>query len=177
SIPRLPVEVCERIIDHIAAGMMLAYRYVGGELHLSTLTSCALVCQDWYYLTWYHLRQRIHLRDRKDVLSLSKTLRAKPRLREVIQQVVISGASPGEHRPIWHLGTFAAMLAGKAPRLSRITIEDAAWTMGSVRMEDIGYLAVFGAIHTLRICNTFLSSVAQLAHLVSSLPRLENLWC
>ncbi|KAH9931259.1 uncharacterized protein B0H18DRAFT_990701, partial [Fomitopsis serialis] len=52
-----------------------------GQPNLTTLTSCALVCHDWYYLTWYHLRQRIYLRDRKDVLSLSKTLRAKPRLR------------------------------------------------------------------------------------------------
>ncbi|KAH9923352.1 uncharacterized protein B0H18DRAFT_831951, partial [Fomitopsis serialis] len=162
----LPVEVCERIIDHIATGP-----------YLTTLTSCALVCRDWYYLTWYHLRQRIHLRDRKDVLLLSKTLHAKPRLREVVQQVVISGASPGKRQPIRHLGTFAAMLAGKAPKLSRISIEDAEWTIGSVRMEDIGYLTAFSCIDTLYIVSVTLSSVAQLSHLVSALPRLRNLWC
>ncbi|KAH9931264.1 uncharacterized protein B0H18DRAFT_102100 [Fomitopsis serialis] len=178
SIPRLPVEVCERIIDHVATGVNLVYRFImKGEPHLTTLTSCALVCQDWYYLTWYHLRQRVYLRDRKDVLSLSKTLHAKPRLREVIQQVVISGGSPGKRQPIRHLGTFAAMLAGKAPKLSRIGIQDAEWTTGSVRMEDIGFLGVFSLIDSVDLSNVTLSSVAQLSHLVSALPRLRNLWC
>ncbi|KAH9910315.1 uncharacterized protein B0H18DRAFT_1105035 [Fomitopsis serialis] len=177
SIPRLPVEVCERIIDYIAAGCNTGYIRTKGEPHLITLTSCALVCQDWYSLTWYHLRQCIYLRDRKDVLSLSKTLRAKPRLREVIQQVVISSASPGERQPIRHLGMFAVMLAGKAPRLSRITIENAEWTMGSVRMEDIGFLGVFSYIDALDIYNVTLSSAAQLSRLVSALPWLRKLWC
>ncbi|KAH9931228.1 uncharacterized protein B0H18DRAFT_929701 [Fomitopsis serialis] len=177
AISRLPVEVCERIIDYLAAGWDTGHVVAKGEPHLTTLTSCALVCQDWYYLTWYHLRQRIHLRDRTDVLSLSKTLRAKPRLREVIQQVVISGGSPGERQPIRHLGTFAAMLAGKAPRLSRITIEDAEWTIGSVRMDDIGFLGVFSSIDVLCLYNVTLSSAAQLSHLVSALQRLRYLWC
>ncbi|KAH9922125.1 uncharacterized protein B0H18DRAFT_1121137 [Fomitopsis serialis] len=177
SIPQLPVDVCEQIIGHIATRVDLGYRFMSGEPHLPTLTSCALVCQDWYYLTWYHLRQRIYLRGRNDVLSLSKTLRAKPRLHEVIQQVIISGASPGERQPIRHLGTFAAMLAGKAPRLLWITIEDAEWTIGSVRMEDIGFLGVFSYIDSLHLSNVTLSSVAQLSHLVSALPRLRNLKC
>ncbi|KAH9931235.1 uncharacterized protein B0H18DRAFT_929710 [Fomitopsis serialis] len=177
SIPRLPVDVCERIIDYIAAGWNMDYLIAKGEPHLTALTSCALVCQDWYYLTWYHLRQHIHLRDRKDVLSLSKTLRAKPRLREVIQQVVISGASPEKRQPLRHLGTFVAMLAGKVPRLSRITIEDAEWTTGSVRMEDIGLLGVFSNIDALDLSHVTLSSVAQLSHLVSALPRLRYVWC
>ncbi|KAH9931232.1 uncharacterized protein B0H18DRAFT_100720 [Fomitopsis serialis] len=177
AISRLPVEVCERIIDYLAAGWDTGYVVAKGEPHLTALTSCALVCQDWYFLTWYHLRRRVHLRDRTDVLSLSKTLRAKPRLREVIQQVVISGASPGERQPIRHLGTFAVMLAGKAPRLRVITIEDAEWTIGSVRMEDIGFLGVFSYISTLDLSNVTLSSVAQLSHLVSALPRLRILLC
>ncbi|KAH9920116.1 uncharacterized protein B0H18DRAFT_1193579 [Fomitopsis serialis] len=161
----------------MATGLDISFNIIKGEPHLTALTSCALVCQDWYSLTWYHLRQRIHLRDRKDVLSLSKTLRAKPRLREVIQQVVISGALPGERQPIRHLGTFAVMLAGKAPRLSRLTVEDAEWTIGSVRMEDIGFLGVFSYIDTVRISNVTLSSAAQLSQLVSTLPRLRKLWC
>ncbi|KAH9911938.1 uncharacterized protein B0H18DRAFT_287539 [Fomitopsis serialis] len=177
SIPRLPVEVCERIIDYIAAGWDIKYITATGQPHLTTLTSCALVCQDWYFLTWYHLRRRIHLRDRKDVLSLFKTLRAKPRLREVIQQVVISGAAPGERQAIRHLGTFAALLAGKTLMLSSITIEDAEWTIGSVRTEDIDYLAAFSSIETLIVRNVTLSSVTQLSRLVAALRGLVVLWC
>ncbi|KAH9931210.1 uncharacterized protein B0H18DRAFT_819200, partial [Fomitopsis serialis] len=174
--PRLPVEVWERIIDHIATEWDI-YHTETDQPHLNTLASCALVCQDWYYLTWYHLRERVHLQDRKEVVLLSKTVRARPRLREVIQQVVISGGSPGERQPIRHLGTFAAMLAGKAPNMSRISIEDAEWTIGLVRTHDIGYLAAFNCIDTLNIVNVTLSSAAQLRHLVSALPRLMNLWC
>ncbi|KAH9923892.1 uncharacterized protein B0H18DRAFT_1212098 [Fomitopsis serialis] len=177
STLQLPVEVCERIINHIAMGWDISHHFVADEPHVSTLASCALVCQDWYFLTWYHLRQRIHLRDRKDVLSLSKTLHAKPRLREVVRQVVISGASPGKRQPIRHLGTFAAMLANRAPALWRITIQDAEWTTGSVRREDIAYLAAFGSIGTLIVRKVTLSSVAQLSCLVSALPRLRALWC
>ncbi|KAH9931280.1 uncharacterized protein B0H18DRAFT_1208961 [Fomitopsis serialis] len=175
--PRLPVEVCERIIDHIAVGWKKGYFITKGEPYLSTLASCALVCQDWYYLTWYHLRQRVYLRDRKDVLSLSKTLSAKPRLREVIEQVIISGSSPGKRRPIRHLGTFAAMFAGKAPKLWWIIIEDAEWTIGSLRIKDIGYLVAFRSIDTLKIHNITLSNVTQLSHLVLALPRLRDLLC
>ncbi|KAH9916511.1 uncharacterized protein B0H18DRAFT_939180 [Fomitopsis serialis] len=177
SIPRLPVEVCERIIDHIAMGWHIQYTSAPSDPHLFTLTSCALVCQDWYFLTWYYLRQRIHLRDRKDVLSLSRTLRAKPRLREVVQQVVISGASPGKRQAIPHLGTFAAMLAGKTPMLSTFIIEDAEWTIGLVRTEDIDYLAAFSSIDTLILRHVTLSSVTQLSRLVSALPGLVTLCC
>ncbi|KAH9911551.1 uncharacterized protein B0H18DRAFT_854280, partial [Fomitopsis serialis] len=177
SIPRLPVDVCQRIVDHIATRRDVTFPGVKGEPHLIALTSCALVCRDWYHLTWYHLRQRIYLRDRKDVLSLSKTLRGRPRLREVVQQVVISGASPGERQPIRHLGTLTVMLAGKIPRLSRIIIEDAEWTVGSVRMEDIRYLAAFSTVWNLCIANVTLSSIAQLSRLVSALPALIALQC
>ncbi|KAH9933877.1 uncharacterized protein B0H18DRAFT_604066 [Fomitopsis serialis] len=177
STPRLPVDVCERLIDHVAMGLDLNFGSMKDEPHHAALTSCALVCRDWYYLTWYHLRQRIHLRDREDVLSLSKTLRAKPRLREVIRQVGISGTSPGKRQAIRHLGMFAATLVGKAPRLSRITIQNAEWTIGSVRMEDIGYLATFSSMNTLILRNVTLPSVAHLSHLVSALPRLRDFTC
>ncbi|KAH9925336.1 uncharacterized protein B0H18DRAFT_384711 [Fomitopsis serialis] len=177
STPRLPVEVCERIIDHVAMGVDFGWPSMKGQLHLATLTTCALVCQDWYFLTWYHLHQRIYLRDRQSVLSLSKTLRGRPRLHEVVQQLVISGASPGKRKPIQHLGVFAAMLAGKAPRLLRMTIESAEWTTGLIRMEDISYLAAFTCIDTLFVQNVTLSSAALLSHLISALPRLKKLWC
>ncbi|KAH9915542.1 uncharacterized protein B0H18DRAFT_95410 [Fomitopsis serialis] len=141
-----------------------------GEPRMTTLACCSLVCRTWYYLTWYHLRQCIHLRDRKDVLLLSKTLRERPRLREVVQQIII-------YQSIQHLGTFAAMLVGKIPNLSMITIRDLEWTIGSVRIEDFSYLAAFCSVTTLHVYNITLSSVAPLAHLIAAFPRLRQLWC
>ncbi|TFY52409.1 hypothetical protein EVJ58_g10036 [Rhodofomes roseus] len=175
--PRLPTEVCGRIIDHVAAGLDLDYIFLAGNPELLVLRSCALVCRDWYFHTWYHLRGRVYLRDRNDVRSLSRTLRERPRLRGVVQQVVISGHTSGQRSVIQHLGTFTAMLAGKLPELSTITIEDADWTVGSMRMDDFGYIATFHLVHTLIIFKVTVSSIAQLARLISSLPGLRDLYC
>ncbi|KAH9839434.1 uncharacterized protein C8Q71DRAFT_511952 [Rhodofomes roseus] len=168
--PRLPTEVCGRIIDHVAAGLGLYYPSLAGNPNLLALQSCALVCRDWYFHTWYHLHRRVYLRDRNDVRSLARTLRERPRLRGVVQQVVISGV-------IQHLGTFAAMLAGKLQKLSEIIIEDAEWTVDSMRMEDVGYLATFYRVRTLTIMNVTVPSISRLARLISALPGLRNLRC
>ncbi|KAH9923350.1 uncharacterized protein B0H18DRAFT_1212267 [Fomitopsis serialis] len=69
------------------------------------------------------------------------------------------------------------MLVGKVPYLSQITIRDVEWTIGSVRTEDISYLAAFSAIHTLHIVGVILSSASQLSQLISALPGLRHLRC
>ncbi|KAH9834217.1 uncharacterized protein C8Q71DRAFT_813365, partial [Rhodofomes roseus] len=177
--PRLPTEVCGRIIDHLAAGLDLFFRNTSTNAnpHLLSLQSCALVCRDWYFYTWYHLRRRVHFRDRNDVRSLSRTLRERPRLRGVVEHVIISGHTSDQRSLIQHLGTFAATFAGKLPKFSLMTIEDAEWTVGSIRMEDIGYLATFHLVHTLYIVNVTVPSIAQLARLISALPGLTDLVC
>lgn len=55
----LPVEVCERIIDHLAMDLGPDDVYPRRDPLLTTLGACALVCRDWYYLTWYHLHRHI----------------------------------------------------------------------------------------------------------------------
>jgi len=158
-------------------GFDLYWADIKGEPHLSTLASCALVCRDWYFLTWYHLHEHIYLRDRNDVVAFLRTSRERPHLREVVRQVTISGASPGERHSIRHIGTFAAMLTGKVPKLETIIIRDAGWTIGSARMEDFTYLATYCSVHTLYIANVTLSNITQLVHLVSALPALVALRC
>ncbi|KAH9836740.1 uncharacterized protein C8Q71DRAFT_56758 [Rhodofomes roseus] len=175
--PRLPTEVCGRIIDHLSAGLDLNYLTLAGNPDLLALPSCALVCRDWYFHTWYHLRRRVHLRDRNDVLSLSRTLRERPRLRGVVQHVVISGQTSAERSVIQHLAMFAVMLAGRLPKLSVITIRDAEWTVGSMRMEDVGYLATFDLVHALNFFNVNVPSIAHLARLISALPGLRDMNC
>ncbi|TFY50671.1 hypothetical protein EVJ58_g10943 [Rhodofomes roseus] len=177
ATPRLPTEICGRIIDHLAVGVDLNYTFEAGYPDLQALQSCALVCRDWYFHAWYPLRRHVNLHDRNDVLSLSRTLRERPRVRGVVQQVAITGHGSGQRSPIQHLGTFAAMLSGKLPELSRINIEDAEWTVDSMRMECFGYLSAFRLVHTLDITNVTVPSIAQLARLLSALPGLRNLWC
>ncbi|TFY61168.1 hypothetical protein EVJ58_g4685 [Rhodofomes roseus] len=69
------------------------------------------------------------------------------------------------------------MLAGKLPELLTITIQDAEWTIGLMRVEDFGYLAAFHLVHTLDITNVTVSSIAQLARLISALPAMRHLYC
>ncbi|KAH9926679.1 uncharacterized protein B0H18DRAFT_1118759 [Fomitopsis serialis] len=177
SNSRFPVEVWERVIDFIAMTLGPDYVNIKRDPNWSTLRSCALVCRDWYYLTLYHLFQDIQLRGRKQLVALYKTLQERPHFRKGVRHVAISGASLAERRPVQHLGTFAAMFAGKLPNASIFAIKYALWTVGSVPIKGIRCLAAYPSVHTLYIDNVTLSSVAQLAHLVSVLPGLRRLWC
>ncbi|TFY61807.1 hypothetical protein EVJ58_g4279 [Rhodofomes roseus] len=67
------------------------------------------------------------------------------------------------------------MLAGKLLALQTITIKDAEWTVGSMRMEGFGYLATFNLVRHLEIINVTVPSIAHLAHLISALPGLSFL--
>ncbi|TFY57589.1 hypothetical protein EVJ58_g6932 [Rhodofomes roseus] len=69
------------------------------------------------------------------------------------------------------------MLSGKLPELLMISITDAEWTVGSMRMQCFECLTAFRLVHTLAITNVTVPSVAQLARLISALPGLGTLWC
>ncbi|KAH9933872.1 uncharacterized protein B0H18DRAFT_1115239 [Fomitopsis serialis] len=136
-IPRLPVEVCERIIDHVATGMNLKLFSMEAEPHHTALISCALT-------GWTSSRSPRHsVQNLASVRSFNMSS----------YRVLL----PEKRQPIRHLGTFVAMLVGKAPRRSMITIEHAEWTIGSVRMEDIGFLAAFSSLDSLTLDSVTLS--------------------
>lgn len=69
------------------------------------------------------------------------------------------------------------MLAGKAPNVSILAIEDAVWSLGATRMDDFTYLAAFRSVDTLVLDSITLSNISQLARLVSALPLLDTLVC
>ncbi|KZT68447.1 hypothetical protein DAEQUDRAFT_727782 [Daedalea quercina L-15889] len=166
------------VFDYLATGMDFD-AWGGWDVSIHTaLACCALVCKDWYYLTWYHLRRRVTLQDRMDVIWLSQTLSQRPRLREVVRLVKIQGTrSESGCGRIQHLGTFAVMLAGRLPNVENIVIDNATFTVGSVRMEDTTYLATFHSVRTLAIINTTFASISQLASLVSVLPACQRICC
>ena len=175
---RLPVEICERVVDYLAIGLGPDDVYPRRDLVLSTLSACALVCKDWYYLTWYHLHRHIHLRDREAILSLCKTFKERPRLPPLVQQVTIAGnALAGSRGPIAHLSTFGAMLAGRIHNVSVLAIEDAIWSLGATRADDDIYFSAFRSVDTLVLDSVTLPSISQLARVVSALPLLDTLVC
>ena len=147
------------------------------DLALSALWNCALVCWEWYHLTWYHLRRRIQFRSRDDVLKLQRLLRARPRLRSVPEQVVIRGCttSPADRTPIPHLETFATMLSGRLSSVSVFYIRDAILTTGPAQSKGVRHLAAFCSVETLVLSNVTIAKLTQLTLLITSLPQLEVL--
>lgn len=174
---RLSTQVYRRVFDALATESRPAHYMGKPDLALSALRNCALVCREWYHLTWYHLRRRIQLRHRDDVLKLHRLLRARPRLRSVPEQVVIRGCttSPADRAPIPHLETFATMLSGRLSSVSVFYIRDAILTTGPVQSKGVRHLAAFSSVETLVLSNVTITRLAQLTLLISSLPQLEVL--
>jgi len=172
--PRVPLEICEEIINLVAMHIDEAVWFPEQDPWRRTLLSCALVCRAWHYHSHPYLQQFVELRDRARVMSLSKLLRDKPRLSQVVRIVAISGgpAKDAPH-PIPHLGTFAAMLAGKLPNVFTLRLENAEWLVGSVPLDIIRYLATFPSITTLELRGVDFTAISQLVQLISALPALR----
>lgn len=177
---RIPLDVCERVIDHVAMALLDRYWYYrDSDPMLWTLHACALVCRDWYHLSWYYLRRHILLGDREAVLWLRKTLNERPRLRNSVRQLTVAGNGVLDEArgPITHLGAVAAMLVGKVPNVTELAIVNATWTVGATRVDDFIYFAAFRSVTILTLLDVTLSRTSQLALLVSALPLLDTLVC
>ena len=62
--PRLPIEVCERIIDWVAAAPEFdnLYKLYEDDFALATLRSCSLTCRSWTPRTRLHLFRILRVR-------------------------------------------------------------------------------------------------------------------
>ncbi|KZT65689.1 hypothetical protein DAEQUDRAFT_513279 [Daedalea quercina L-15889] len=170
--PRLPFEVWERIIDLIA-GNARRHWNLRNSHWWTTLLACALACKTLYSRAQWHLRGNVLLKDRSDVVSLSRLLRANPYPRQAIRFVTIAGMH--SYSPIPHLGTFAAMLARYLPNAEILIISNATWRVGSVRPEDIAILATFRSIRELTLEHVNFTNASQFAQVISALPHLASL--
>ncbi|KZT67569.1 hypothetical protein DAEQUDRAFT_389361 [Daedalea quercina L-15889] len=122
-----PTELYERIID-----------YVGQAVDSPTLRVCALVSRTWYPRARLHLVRSVRLVDRQEVLAFTNMIRgghgplgltdARGMVERLIvrgvesesNQATAKGAEKKTRRSLVHLGTCAAMLAGRA-RLDNLT--------------------------------------------------------
>ncbi|TFY62389.1 hypothetical protein EVJ58_g3897 [Rhodofomes roseus] len=174
--PRVPLEISEEIIDCVAAQIDETVWLPELDPWRRTLLSCALVCRAWYHHSQFYLRQFVELRDRNQVLALSKLVRDNPRLGRAVRFVAVSGGSTKTiPHPIPHFGTFVPMLAGKLPNTHTLRLENAEWRIGSISPDTIRYLAMFPSVTTLELRGVTFATVSQLAQLVSALPALRSL--
>lgn len=138
-----PTEVYELIID-----------YAGQAIDVPFLRACALVCRSWYPRARYHLLRSVQLLNKSDVLSFVRMVRhdrgpmGLTNVKEMVNRLFIRGTEPNANeaqegkkdevvdvlrsrsrRSLVHLGTCAAMLAGRAKlyNLTYLGIADGEW--------------------------------------------------
>lgn len=156
----LPTELWEMIIDALVDDP-------------KALITCASVCKSWYSRSWMQLSQGVqHLGHRRDVLRLSKYVRAH-RTFANREQVTIRGGADGS---LAHLPAFTALLAGRMPRLQFLEVEHGVWRTG---MTDVGFftrVASFAFISRLTLNAVTFPSTSIFAQFVCSFERLAELY-
>lgn len=165
-IPYVPIEIWERIIDH------LWYEH-------ESLQSCSLVCKQWQYRSRFHLVKRVHLQTRTQVGEMAKLVRTSASMGVTVEDVVITGGGKlnGEWKTIPHLGTFAAMLAGYLPHLRRLEIRNAKWRSGEIKPKAFIYLSSFTSVTLLIFHSVTFPNVMTFARMVCALPNVDDLEC
>ena len=82
--PRVPVEICELIIDIVAASVGGGWLTRIGDPWWRTLVACALTCRVWYARAQTHRLKIVELRGRENVSMLYNLLRDDPRLKATV---------------------------------------------------------------------------------------------
>lgn len=115
---RLPIEICERVIDLIASTELVdrkdhsysdnVYVQLGGHI---ILTTCALVCRAWNARSTYHLQKAVWLSSQAQVVSLSRRIRQNCHLQHAIDRAILRGDRSRSRysQDIAYFNTFAAM--------------------------------------------------------------------
>lgn len=188
-LPRLPLELCEDIIDIVA---LYAQVYGSGGVDYGmfyvsdwrfTLVACALTCKAWHLRALYHLHSSVWLSTRENVRYLFERCRAHPDLQTAVRHVIIRGPSqPAEgglepFGPIPHFGTFIAMLARHLPNVAYLRICRAAWSADMFPADTIRYLSAYTTLTQVRLRDVEFKNASQFAALLSALPNLEYVSC
>lgn len=164
SLPVLPTEVWECVIDHLAYAMLS-----------QALKNCTLVCKAWFPRSRYHYFRRVFLREQKRVVRLAELVKTSPIHGKALLQVLFKGGQHpgGQHKPIPEFGTFAAMLARRLPNLRQIGITYADWQPATFHPQIFVHLSAFTSVTQLTLYSSVFSSVDVFGRLVCSLPNLS----
>ncbi|KAH9911946.1 uncharacterized protein B0H18DRAFT_287904 [Fomitopsis serialis] len=130
-LARIPIEVCEEIIDLIA---FWALTHGGGGVDYGmyyatewrfALIACAFVCKAWHTRSMYHLHSSVWLTNRDSVEFLFKRLLHDPELHTAIKHIIIRGPAQHGLEPfggIPHFSTFIARLARQLPNVRTLRL-------------------------------------------------------
>ncbi|KZT05514.1 uncharacterized protein LAESUDRAFT_607097, partial [Laetiporus sulphureus 93-53] len=107
TLPQLPIEVWENVVNHPWDDQR-------------ALKRCGLVCRAWYPPRRFHLHRRITIWSAKGVKAYATVLKQTPELSKWAHDMTIRGNRLVAY--LSALSTAAILLAPKLPRLEQLTI-------------------------------------------------------
>lgn len=127
-IPRLPVEVCERIIDYVNASFV-GFNHETDKDRQETLSACALTCRDWRPRSQLHLYHFLVLDDPRQFERFTDTLRHNSDLATYICDMSFRGNREGKSFPsgIEHWTSLVSLHLNSLPNLDRISLKWCDW--------------------------------------------------
>ncbi|TFY68069.1 hypothetical protein EVJ58_g1247 [Rhodofomes roseus] len=178
SVPSLPVEICENVIEQLASEPD-----VEDIRKRRALLACALVCKAFYTMSRAVFCRHLAIM-RWDLLQgFVKLLESNPTLLPLVESVYLSGrATRDELRPPRASGPLAAfplIFARKLPRLRKLHIccMNPSWFYTVKPELFYSALGQFTSVTTLYMRDVTFSSANHFAKFLDSLPNLEWLTC
>ncbi|RDX43215.1 hypothetical protein OH76DRAFT_1488014 [Lentinus brumalis] len=114
--PRLPIEVCERVIEAVYDS-----RYTLVSTSLATLSGCALVCRAWRPRAQRVLFEFVLLRDKDTLYCFAELLDASPELGTYVRTLAFRGYL---HVPYSPAVLFLTALRGRLANLADLYIQE-----------------------------------------------------
>lgn len=162
-LPNLPVEVWERVVDHLWEDY-------------PELLACSLVCRAWLPRSRFHLLSRVLLQSRADIHSLARNLKSLDGLRDQIHTLIVRGGrTEATRKPIPQIGTLAAMLARNPPHAEELGLWHACWR--DIPDNTFLHLTTFTSVSRLTLAYVTFPNVLTFGRLIFALPFLDVLAC
>ncbi|RPD71940.1 hypothetical protein L226DRAFT_573605 [Lentinus tigrinus ALCF2SS1-7] len=162
---RLPLELCELILDACGREFYVRLRY-------DTLRACALTCKSWHPRSRYNLLHRVSFRRPQQVDRFLSTITADPTLADLVHELHVTPADAHRH------GFFPIAnprLVTKLRGVHELALRQFNWDT----FPPIYYVFVgkYNSVQRLLISNIVFHSPRDLVHLVRYLPKLNELSC
>lgn len=177
----LPTEICERIINFVAA--------MEDKSRLQTLCSCALTCRSWLSRSRFHLFRTVVLRSNSQLSCLARTLKDSPLICKSVRNLTVVGAADSDRSESWitvvpmslspafrttlRRSTLPVYPTYRSHRLGRLTLCDIDLTKRHPRFHQAySLLGPVANPHSLRIERVRYSQFLQIARIIAAIgPR------
>lgn len=172
QIPRLPTEVCERIIDFIRDD-----EPVGSKVSRDTLCACALVCRSWTPRSQLHLFVCVELSSTLQAQSFLDVLARSPSVCLGVESLIISPSPPKDPLktpPCYYrwIHTVLSTLPRILTNLERLDFR----RLPTLHQTFIPLASQFKTVKELYLRNLDKQSFSEIIRLVNRFPQLQILY-